>query len=441
MTQTEFRLTDLKIDPLGLSPGIRKPMLAAALVLATVFGAGGYWAATAPLGGSVVSSGKVVAQGRNVVVQNLEGGILSQVHVVEGQRVTRGELLAELDTTASQSQLDRSLVERAVTLIELQRWRAERDGATEFVPDLAPLDGLEDNPRVTDALRNQTDEFNSSRDAFAQALNVIDGRISNEQEDLIYLSAQLAETEAQTELVNKELENMQTLQKKGLVPNARVISLERELSRLQAQRSNVLATTEKSNNNIASFSEEKDQILSERRVKVSENLTRLQRQINQTDDVITRLKDVIRRSDITAPVTGTVFSIPVRSIGAVIGSGKTIVEILPGEVSLEIEAMIEPRDVTKLHIGQEVDVVFPTDQTNVLPPLKGEVSYVSADAHFDEVAKVSVYLARVSLPDDWSGRTILPGNVAEVFFKTKSRTLLELIADPITRFTSKTFVE
>ena len=111
MTQTEFRLTDLTIDPRGLSPGIRKPMLAAVLVLATVFGAGGYWAATAPLGGSVVSSGKVVAQGRNVVVQNLEGGILSQVHVVEGQRVRQGELLAELDITASQSQLDRSLVE------------------------------------------------------------------------------------------------------------------------------------------------------------------------------------------------------------------------------------------------------------------------------------------------------------------------------------------
>lgn len=437
---TSFRISDLQSWSSAVPAGNRGPMIVALCVLLAVFGFGGYWATTAPLGGAVITSGRIIAQGSNIAVQNLEGGILARILVVEGQSVKRGDVLAEMDTTSVSSQLQRVRIDRAISMIELDRWRAERDGVTTDL-DTEILGDLAEHQRVREAFNSQTAESTSAREAFLQELRSIDGEIQNEEEDLSYLASQLDQTQVQLDLIGNERTNLGKLHEKGLVSNSRILSLDRELSRLEAERSNVQSSIAKSHNNIASLKERKRQLQAERDVTISEKLTELQKRMTVHEDQVIRLEDILRRADLVSPVDGTILNIPAKSVGAVIQPGKTIVEILPSDVALEVEAPVAPADINKVFKGQTAEIVFPSDQINVKPPLKGEVEYVSADALLDVASEQVRYITRVSLNQDWNGRTILPGMVAEVFFQTESKTLFELLAEPVTRFARRAFAD
>ena len=134
-------------------------------------------------------------------------------------------------------------------------------------------------------------------------------------------------------------------------------------------------------------------------------------------------------------------SLPFKSIGAVVKPGDEIAEILPSAAPLMIEARVASKDISKIFLGQSAEIVFPNDQMNVVPPLKGRITYVSADAFIEESTGASYYVTHIELDKERHGREILPGNVAEVFFQTEAKTLFEYIADPITRFALKTYTE
>ncbi|WP_082342795.1 MULTISPECIES: HlyD family type I secretion periplasmic adaptor subunit [unclassified Shinella] len=418
-----------------------KPMLVAVLVLVALFGFGGAWAATAKLGGALIASGRVIAEGNNRVVQHLEGGIIEEIRVSEGATVQRGDVIARLDETANRSQRDRTYIERALATIELERWRAERDDATNgFSISPGKLAPVADNPRVIEAYQSQVAEFKSTRQALQQQFLVLDGKIANEQEDLVYLKDQISALDSQKALIVKEEKDLTELLAKGLTQRARVLSLQRETARLDAQKSNTQAAVQKSHHNIRSFNDEKQRLAAEHAAQTSQKITELQQRLNQTEDVINRLDDRLRRADITAPVDGTVLSMPFKSLGAVVKPGEKIADILPKDASLLFEVPILPQDITKIFIDQDVEIIFPSDQVTVTPPLKGKVAYISADAMaMPSDPKVSYYVARVRMENNRHGRNILPGNVAELFFQTEARTLLQHLADPVTRFALRTY--
>lgn len=419
----------------------RRPMLFAGLVLVALFGFGGAWAATAKLGGALIASGRVIAEGNNRVVQHLEGGIIEDIRVNEGDSVRRGDIIAQLDETANRSQRDRMYIERALATIELERWRAERDDKAEgFSVAAEKLAPVADNPRVVEAYESQIDEFKSTRQALRQRLLVLDSKIANEQEDLVSLKDQGAALDAQKELIVKEEKDLAELLAKGLTQRTRVLSLQRESARLDGQKSNVLATIQKSHHNIRSFNDEKQRLIAENAAQISQKITEQQQKLNQTEDVINRLDDRLRRSDITAPVDGIVLSMPFKSIGAVVKAGEKIADILPKDAALLFEVPISPQDITKIFLDQQVEIIFPSDQVTVTPPLKGKVVYISADTMaVPSEPRVSYYVAHVRMEGDHHGRNILPGNVAELFFQTEARTLLQHLADPVTRFALRTY--
>lgn len=418
-----------------------KPMLVAVLVLVALFGFGGAWAATAKLGGALIASGRVIAEGNNRVVQHLEGGIIEEIRVSEGATVQRGNIIARLDETANRSQRDRTYIERALATIELERWRAERDdSAGDFSIPPGKLAPVAENPRVIEAYQSQVAEFKSTRQALQQQFLVLDGKIANEQEDLIYLKDQIGALDAQKALIVKEEKDLTELLAKGLTQRARVLSLQRETARLDAQKSNTQAAVQKSHHNIRSFNDEKQRLVAEHAAQTSQKITELQQRLNQTEDVINRLDDRLRRADITAPVDGTVLSMPFKSLGAVVKPGEKIADILPKDAPLLFEVPILPQDITKIFIDQDVEIIFPSDQVTVTPPLKGKVVYISADAMaMPADPKVSYYVAHVRMENNRHGRNILPGNVAELFFQTEARTLLQHLADPVTRFALRTY--
>ncbi len=439
-------LTGLQLDGLQnwsneVPTSGRGPMLLAALLLVALFGFGGAWAATAKLGGALIANGRVIAEGNNRVVQHLEGGIIEAIRVNEGDSVRRGDVIMQLDETANRSQRDRMYIERALATIELERWRAERDDlAEDFSVSQEKLAPVADNPRVIEAYESQISEFKSTRQALRQELLVLDGKIANEEEDLVSLKDQVIALDAQRELIAKEETDLADLLAKGLTQRTRVLALQREAARLDGQKSTVQATIQKSHHNIRSFNDEKQRLIAVHAAQTSQKITELQQRLNQTADVITRLDDRLRRADITAPVDGTVLSMPFKSIGAVVKPGDKIADILPSDASLLFDVPILPQDITKIFVDQSVEIIFPSDQVTVTPPLKGKVVYISADTMaLPSDPRVSFYYAHVRMEGDHHGRNILPGNVAELFFQTEARTLLQHLADPITRFALRTY--
>jgi HlyD family type I secretion membrane fusion protein len=332
-------------------------------------------------------------------------------------------------------------IERALATIELERWRTERnDAAEDFSVAPEKLSPVADNPRVIEAYASQVDEFKSTRRALKQQLLVLGGKIANEEEDLVSLKDQMAALDAQKELILKEEAGLADLLAKGLTQKARVLALQREAARLDGQRSNVQATIQKSHHNIRSFGDEKQRLIAVREAETSQKITELQQRLNQTEDVINRLDDRLRRADITAPVDGIVLSMPFKSLGAVVKPGEKIADILPKDAPLLFEVPIQPQDITKIFVNQEVEIIFPSDQVTVTPPLKGKVVYISADTMaMPSDPRFSYYVAHVRMEGDHHGRDILPGNVAELFFQTEARTLLQHLADPVTRFALRTY--
>lgn len=439
LASESLKLENLQVWSKPVPTSRRGLLTVACLVLFLVFGLGGYWSATAKIGGAIVASGRVLAEGENWVVQHLEGGILKELRVREGDQVAKGEVIATLDETATGSQLENAWIDRAILSIELERWRAERDNRTSFSVASEKLFPVAENPRVQEALESQLSEFSASREARQQKISVLQNRISNEQEDMGYLENLLNSYDTQAELLAQEYDAYSELLEKGLTSRSRVFSLQRELSRLEAQKSNALSTVQKSRHNIRSHNDTIAQIKSEHSERTSQSITEAQQRLNDVSDVLIRLEDKLARSNITAPVSGTVFRVPVKSIGAVIKPGETIVEILPNEAKLQLEVSVAPKDINQVFVDQQVDVIFPSDRTDILPPLRGRVVYISADAILNEANGVSYYVAHVSLDGNLGGRTVLPGNVGEAFFQTEARTFIEYMADPITRFATKSF--
>lgn len=436
--QPAFRLSDLNRWGDTIQTRIRGPLLAVLTLLVMLIGVGGYWAATAPLGGAVVTAGRIIAKGRNIAVQNLEGGILESIQVREGDKVVKGQLIAQLDTVPQTSQLQRELINTSLQQIALERWRALEKGQ-EFVFDVEKLGTTANNPRVQEALTSQLAEARSYLKAMEQKLSVIDSRRSNEQQDINYQRESLVELDQQAKLISEERSNVQKLRDKGLVPNNRLLSLDRELSRLEAARSEALAKIEKATNNRYSLDEEAKQVASESALQINQNITALQSELSAADDRIARLQDTIGRSRIVAPADGTIFQVPVQYVGAVIKPGQIIAEILPAGTQLEVETGVLAKDVAKVDLGQTAEIVFPTDQIESVPPLAGEVVYVAPDSLVDEKAGTNYYVVRLGLDENWHGRSVLPGMGVQVFLQTEAKTLFELVTDPLLRAAKKAF--
>ena len=439
MPRDGFQVSQLNEWTRALPTRRRRLNILAAIVLATTFGLGGVWAGTAHIGGAIPSSGRVIAVGTNQVVQHLEGGIIRSILVQEGDKVKAGQQLATLDPTNWQSQLDATQVQQAMATIELQRWRSANQDVPTFEVDLSPFGKAVDDPRVQETLQSQRAEFTASRDVVARKLAQLDASIANEREDMSYLAELTTANQNQYDIVSSELADMQALLTQGLTTRNRVTTLERTIAQLTAQLADSKFAVNRSEHNIASAEQEKEGLLLQGLEEANKNITRVQGQLNQLKDVEIRVQDRLSRIALVAPVDGVVFRVNFKSVGAVLPPGETFFEIFPEGEALAIETLLAPKDILDVSVGQAVDVVFQSDHRKILTPLQGVVDYVSTDTVVNESTGQAYYVVRTRVESGQKDRTILPGNTAEVFFKTEARTLFQYAMEPITRFAFRSF--
>ncbi|RWA76414.1 HlyD family type I secretion periplasmic adaptor subunit [Mesorhizobium sp. M1C.F.Ca.ET.193.01.1.1] len=404
----------------------------------------GFWGATAPIAGATIAPGVVAAAGQNVMIQHLEGGVVSTIKVREGDRVLRGQALIVLDPTVAQSQLNRVLKQWVAQKAEIARLEAERDGLEKIVlpRDVGSYSGA---PEFSDVFAEQTKEFQARLARYAAEQGILRQRVAALQEAVAGLRAQKDAAENQLAIVNAETERKKGLLEKGLTNRSEYTDLLRSTAELAGQAGSLEAQ-------IASLAtqtvEARQQIERLTTSRVEDAVTELNKALAQVADLkeqINAARSVLSRTTIRAPADGIIVRSLYNSEGSVIRAGEVAMELLPTTNELIIEAKIKPEDIDSIRVGQSANMMLTALNARTTPKVPGKVFYVSADRLITPSTGQPYYTVRLKmadkLPPQVKPEQIYPGMPVESFISTGERTFLTYLTKPLVDSFQRAFRE
>lgn len=434
--------------------GIRRPTVVGLAIVAAWICGFGLWAAMAPLDGAVVASGSFVATGQNKQVQHLEGGIIRQMLVREGDLVQSGQTLVRLDDTPAKSKL-RRLVLREYRLLTMQaRLEAQIDLKDDFALP-ASLAVAARDPEVAQILARQKMELKARRQNQADEEQVLRKEVAALKESIGGYDAQTKAVEQRLTLFSEELRDKKSLLDRQLARKTEVMALRRAEADLAGSRGELLGRIADSRERIARSEQQITELRSAAMQKTIEELRQTETELDDVREQIGASRDVLRRIDIRAPDRGIVVRVNYHSNGAVVAPGAIILELLPVDDKLIIEGRVNPNDISHVHEGQAALVRLTALNQRLTPVIAGHVVYVSADAIADQQQQQPAslvpfhhqsYIVRVKLDEDDVHKKIgefspTPGMPADVYIKTGERTFFEYMLRPVLDSFSRAFRE
>lgn len=425
---------------------IRMHSIVGLTVLFTSFGGFGFWAATAPLASAVIAQGSFVATGNNKIVQHLEGGIIKEMRVSEGDTVREGDILLTLDPTASRSnermlQLRRLRLEAVVT-----RLRAEAQGLREFhLPAIVTKEA--GDPDINAIIQSQNIVFHSKQIKLEEQLNLIEKNIQSLEYRFAGYTGQKESFERQLSLLTEERDSKARLVKVGYMRKTDLLAIERAIADAMGDIARLNGEINESEAEIAKFRQEAVIAVNSNKQAALDALETAESDLDSVREQMREAAGVLERTTIRSPVSGTVVRSYFHTAGGVITTGKPIMEILPAHVPLILEAQVLRTSIDQLREGEMASVRLTALNRRTTPVLEGKVFYVSANS-IEENAGLSVkdvYIVRVAIPDSEIARVHnfhpVPGMPAEVLIQTSERTFFEYISKPITDSMSRAFKE
>ena len=421
-----------------------RPIVAGMVILLVAVVGFGIWAATAPLSSAVVAQGTIIFEGKRKSVQHLEGGIVGEILAKDGDRVQVGVVLVRLDPTRAQANF--LIIESQLNAARALEARliAERDetAAVDFAAELSQRRG---EPQIAQLLSLQERQFHDRRQSIANQVSILNSRVEQYRAESRGLDTQQKNKDEQIRLIAGELVGLKELNAKGWVPITRILSLEREAARLRGDRGADVAGMARIENAIG---EARLQIIQTRQKFREDALAQLRETQNQVAELSSRLiaaQDTRQRSDILAPETGVVQGSKVLTVGGVVMPGQELMQIVPFNDRLQIEAHIQPQDIESVVPGQTSELRFTALNQRTTPVIDGTVTLVSADRFVDERANAAYYLATVDVPADQmaklTGHRIQAGMPVDVLIKTGERTFIQYLLKPLTDTIARSFRE
>lgn len=399
------------------------------------FGFGGGWSATAPLSGAAIAPGVVSPEGSRQTVQHLEGGIIREIRVREGDDVDAGDTLVVLEDVAARAEAG-ALMSRLRTLAAReQRLEAERSGAEEIAFTHFSLQRVEDK-EVQAVLAQQRDQFETRAANDESRKSILRQRSAQLEQQIAGARRQLAGTRRQAELIREEIKVAKYLVQRGYERKPRLLALQRAEAELVGTEGGLVAGIARSKEAIAETELEILSIRTERAEEIASELSDVRGHRIEVEKQIRESLDRLRRTEIPAPVGGTVIDLRYKTTGGVIGPGEAVLDIVPAEDKLIIDARVSPDDIDDVRIGLESYVVFPSYPQRHILRIDGAVTHVSADALEDERSGDPYYLAKVEVFREKLEAVapqirLTPGLPAEVFITTEDRTVLEYLLQPL----------
>jgi len=407
-------------------------------LLVLALGLGGFclWAAVAPLDEGVPTAGTVVIDTKRKAVQHLVGGIVDEVLVREGQMVEKDQVLMRLDDAVSRANFE-SIRQRYLGLSAMQvRLLAEQAGAKtlNFGEDLVSAAAAD--PFMAAQITNQRQLFQSRRQALAADLAEMDAAMESVVTQRDAAKTMLKQRESQLASLQEELRSLRGLVKDGYAPRNRLLELERALADVMANKANLDGNILNAVSSTKQLRQRKLARQSEYRKEVETQLADVSREVQADAEKFKVQVADLKRVAIRSPAAGQVVGLAVQTVGAVVQSGQKLMDIVPEQQTLMVEARIAPHLIDKVHSGLVADIRFNTFAHSPQLVVPGEVVSVSGDLLADQGAQSMPYfLARLQVTPEGmkklGSRQKQAGMPAEVVVKTGSRTMLTYLLSPL----------
>jgi HlyD family secretion protein len=421
--------------PPPLRQELRGAVLWVFLLVLLFFGVGGGWAATARLAGAVIVPGFVSPENRRQTVQHLEGGIIRAIHVTDGDQVRVGDSLMSLEDVNFKANSQSLKIRLIAFAVQEARATAERN-RQDRIDFTHPILADRSDRMVRDAIEQEINRFEARKSSDQQRKAIIVQRVAQLGEQIGGLEKQLIGVREQIKLLQQEATTVEEMVNKGYDRLPRLLGLKRSIADRTSAEGELMANVARARETIAEMDLQMAGVETQRIEQVEAELSETRAKRADTEELISKSDDQLSRSVIRAPANGIVLNARFKTVGGVVRPGETIMDIVPTDEKLVIDARVSIRDIDQVHEGLEAYVIFPSYPQRRLHRITGKVTKVSADALQDEKTGEKYFSAKVHVDPEHlrqgaPGIVLTPGLLAEVYVATTERTVLEYLVQPL----------
>ncbi len=386
------------------------------------------WAAIAQVDEVTRGSGKVTPSRQVQIIQAVDGGIVSEILVREGQSVEAGQLLFRIDATRFVSSVRENRVQYLALLTKAARLKALAEGS----PFEAPAEVAKEDPAL---LEQERSLYQAKRNELDAQLGIARQQLAQRNQELVEIRSRREQAAQGYELTSKELTLNKPLLSSGAVSEVELLRLEREVGRYRGERDQAAAQIVRVQSAINEASRKVQELEITFRNTARNELADTMSTLNSLSEGSAALSDRVIRAEVKSPVKGTIKRLLVNTVGGVLQPGKEIAEVVPADDALLLEARISPKDIAFLRPGQKALVRLTAYDYVIFGGLEGVVEHIGADTVLDEDGKTSYYLVRVRTVKSSLGKNlpIIPGMVAEVDVLTGKKSVLSYLLKPVLR--------
>lgn len=418
-----------------LKTGTNFLRLSGLIVFFVLFIGLGLWSHFAKIEGAVIASGTVIVSGQSKTIQHLDGGIVEDILVANGDFVKEGDNLIRLDQTELRANFDIVLNRMRELITRRDRLSAEQDNLSRIKWDedvfarfdLQPDRSIRESQAKIFRARRETrfGQTSQLRQRKEQLLNQIEG-----------LNIIIASRDKQIATIEKELSGLQSLLVNGYTSENRVLSVQRQLEDLVGQSAQNQTDISRIKNSISETDLQISQVNKEFSQQVFEEIRQAEQELNDLEQQYIAIKGQLQRVEIIAPVSGVVHALNVFTKGGVIAPGQPVMQLVPDESEMEFEVLVEPQFIDEIQIGQDVSLFFSAFNARTTPNIDGRVEFVSLQTQVHEQTGIPFYPVKIVIEGEQiarlNGQTLISGMPFDAFFTTESRSPLNYLIKPLT---------
>jgi len=422
-----------------LEPALaRRLLLGLTLIVLMVVSVGG-WAATTPIGGAVIASGFVVVESNIKKVQHPTGGIVAEINVKNGNVVNAGDVVISLDDTQARANLGIVVSQLVQLRGRKARLEAERDQTDQVRFPAAFVESGEDAAAIMEGEKRLFEVRQSVKNGQIAQFNE---RIGQLKQEIKGTTAQRDAKAEEVDLMRDELERLEIMRKKDLVPTTRTLQAQRDLTRLRGEWGAHVAQIARSQGQISETELQIIGVTQNMQTDASKELRELEARVAELLERKVAAEDQLKRIYLRAPQTGFVHDLTVHTVGGVIGPGENVMSIVPTHDTLGVDARIGTADIDQVAVGQQATLRFPALNQRTTPEIRGTVTRVGADLSKDPQGNAVYFTLRISVSDhDREAFKLVPGMPVEAFISTHERTALSYLMKPISDQVTRAFRE
>jgi HlyD family secretion protein len=447
---TNRALLDQVVESIAVAPPTPMPRLQhiawAGNVLLGGFVVGlGLWSVFAPLESAAIVSGVVEVESSRKTIQHFEGGIIGKILVHDGDRVAAGQLLVQLDDTRARTQLQALRAQFWDAQAREARLIAERDGRDTIAFPASLVVDAQKALAAAQILAGQQKIFETRRQVLQSQMAVIEERRAQVQQEIAGLRAQEQATVKRSAIIREEVAAVKPLVDKGLQARPRLLALEREMAEIDGRRGDIVANISRAHQVIAEAQANVLRLQSDRQNEIAQSLRDTQNQISQLAERIQANADQLSRTEVKAPEDGIVTDLRIHTPGGVVGAGAPLMDLVPREDRLIVNAQLRPEDIDVVRAGLSAEVHLTAYSQRRVPPLRGTVTYVSADHLLDKRTGQPYYAAKIRVDDErvvkLKGIEMVPGMPVYAMIKTGESTVALYTLRPLMDSFNRAFRE